>query len=146
MAETPRNLLKRDMPSTSTPANNPGIEGLVFELLNAVTKVHINHLRVTGPGSYAAHKAMGDFYDGVGDFADSLAEQWQGITEKLIDYPTTAQIPTMNTAADCLAYLRACYTMCDKIQAGCQYSEICNLIDEIKSLINSTKYKLIFLK
>jgi len=116
---------------------------LTFELLNGVTKIHIAHLKTT---SYSAHIAMGDFYDGVGDLADSLAEQWQGITEKLIEYPTTCQLPTCSTPEECVKYLRGLYDMCSKVQDGCEHSEILNTIDEVKSLINSTKYKLIFLK
>lgn len=34
----------------------------------------------------------------------------------------------------------------DKEQAVCQYLEINNILDEIKSLIDSTCYKLTFLK
>ena len=116
---------------------------LTFELLNGVTKIHIAHLKTT---SYAAHVAMGDFYDGVGDFADSLAEQWQGITETLMDFPTSAELPTCKTPEECVKYLRGLYAMCQKVQDSCEHSEILNTIDEVKSLINSTKYKLIFLK
>lgn len=119
------------------------ITALTFELMNGVTKMHIAHLKTN---SYAAHIAMGDFYGAVGDLADSLAEQWQGITEKLIDYPTTCQLPTCSTPEECVKYLRGLYDMCSKVQDSCEHSEILNTIDEVKSLINSTKYKLIFLK
>ena len=119
------------------------ITALTFELLNGVTKIHIAHLKTT---SYSAHIAMGEFYDGVGDFADSLAEQWQGVTEKLLDYPTSAELKAMSTPEECVKYLRGLYDMCSKVQDICEHSEIINTIDEIKSLINSTKYKLIFLK
>ena len=119
------------------------MSALVFELLNGVTKIHMAHLKTT---SYAAHIAMGEFYDGVGDFADSLAEQWQGITETLMDFPTSAELPTCKTPEECVKYLRGLYTMCQKVQDSCEHSEILNTTDEVKSLINSTKYKLIFLK
>jgi hypothetical protein len=119
------------------------ITALTFELLNGVTKIHMAHLKTT---SYSAHVALGDFYDGVGDFADSLAEQWQGITEKLLEFPTSSQLPTYSTPEECVKYLRGLYDMCDKVQDMCEHSEIINTIDEIKSLINRTKYKLIFLK
>jgi hypothetical protein len=119
------------------------ITALTFELLNGVTKVHIAHLKTT---SYSAHVAMGDFYDGVGDFADSLAEQWQGVSEKLLEFPTSAELTKCSTPEECVNYLRSLYDMCNKVQDMCEHSEIINTIDEIKSLINSTKYKLIFLK
>ena len=131
--------------STTSEDSNPIVK-LVFELLNGVTKVHINHLRVNGPGAYAAHTAMGGFYDEVGGLADDIAEQYQGITEKIITYPTTVELPTMSTAEDCLSYMRILYDMVDEAQASCSYSELNNTLDEVKSLINSTKYKLLFLK
>lgn len=119
------------------------ITALTFELLNGVTKIHIAHLKTN---SYSAHIAMGAFYDEVGDLADSIAEQWQGISEKLLEYPTSCELPTCNTPEECVKYLRSLYDMCDKVQDNCEHSEILNTIDEVKSLINSTKYKLIFLK
>ena len=149
MAETP-SIFKRTIPrpssSGSTKSDSNPIVKLVFELLNGVTKVHINHLRVNGPGAYAAHTAMGGFYDSVGGLADDIAEQYQGITEKIITYPTSVELPTMSTAEDCLSYMRTLYDMVDEAQASCSYSELNNTLDEVKSLINSTKYKLLFLK
>jgi hypothetical protein len=119
---------------------------LGFELLQGSTKVHLNHLLVSGPGSYAAHKAMADFYDGVADLADDFIEQYQGASEKLMEFPTACNFPVMKTAADCIGYLRSLYESVNIVQNECPYSEIVNVLDEIKSLINSTKYKLIFLK
>jgi DNA-binding ferritin-like protein len=118
----------------------------VFELMNGRTKTHIAHLAVSGPGAYATHMALNGFYDEVGAFIDSLAEQYQGVTEKLLVYPNSVEIPTMKTAAEGVEYLRTLYSMCEEVQEYCGYSEIINTIDEIKSLINSTKYKLIFLQ
>lgn len=119
---------------------------LGFELLQGSTKIHLNHLLVTGLGSYAAHKAMNEFYDEVKDLADNYLEQYQGATEKLLTFPTKADFPEMRTAADCVAYLRTLYETVDIVRRECVHSEIQNTLDEIKSLINSTKYKLIFLK
>jgi DNA-binding ferritin-like protein len=149
--EQPASIFRRTIPRptsgglTASEDSNPIVK-LVFELLNGVTKVHINHLRVNGPGAFAAHTAMGVFYDEVGDLADSIAEQYQGVTEKIISYPTTAELPTMSTAEDCLSYMRTLYDMVNEAQDYCTYSEIDNTLDEVKSLINSTKYKLLFLK
>ena len=149
--EQPASIFRRTIPRpssgglTQSSESNP-IIALVFELLNGVTKVHINHLRVNGPGAYAAHTAMGGFYDEVGGLADDIAEQYQGITEKIITYPTSVELPTMSTAEDCLSYMRTLYDMVNTAQDYCSYSEINNTLDEVKSLINSTKYKLLFLK
>lgn len=146
MAEYLKRPLKSGAESSSKGDHSKHIAALGFELLNGVTKVHLNHLLVTGPGSYAAHKAMGSFYDEVGDLADDLVEQYQGVTEKLLTFPTSANLPVMKTAEDCIKYLRGLYDLADMVHEACTHSEIQNTIDEIKSLINSTKYKLLFLK
>ena len=39
------------------PKKNP-MGSLAVELMDAAKKFHILHLTVTGPGSYAAHKAL----------------------------------------------------------------------------------------
>lgn len=123
-----------------------GCETLFFNLLNSVTVIHIAHLGITGPGSYAAHIALGDFYDGIGDLADSLTEHYQGITGKIMEFPDTCSIPRLKTAEACCGYLKALRADVDKEQATMPYSEINNVLDEVKSLIDSTCYKLTFLK
>jgi len=35
------------------------------EMMNAATSFHRLHLKVTGDGSFAAHKALGEFYEGL---------------------------------------------------------------------------------
>lgn len=143
----PPNIFKGPEMSQEKMMNKSEMMGaFIFELMNGRTKTHIAHLSVSGPGGYAAHMALNGFYDEVGDFIDSLAEQYQGVTEKLLVYPTSAELPRMTTAEEGVEYLRKLYSMCEEIQEYCGYSEIINTIDEIKSLINSTKYKLIFLK
>lgn len=146
MAEYIQRPLKSGVSTSSKGDASKHIATLGFELLNGVTKVHLNHLLVTGVGSYAAHNAMGGFYDEVGDLADDLVEQYQGLSEKLLTFPTSVNLPTMKTAEDCIKYLRGLYDLADMVHEACTYSEIQNTIDEIKTLINSTKYKLLFLK
>lgn len=127
------------------PTVNP-MAKLGFELLNGVTKVHLNHLKVSGTGSLAAHMAMGDFYDKIGDLADDIIEGYQGATETLLTFPENANLPLMKTAQDCLVYMRELYELVNRVQSTCKYSEINNQLDEVKALINKTKYKLIFLQ
>lgn len=145
------NILKRPLKTSSSdthaqpksPKSDMG--ALISDFLEAVTSVHKSHLKITGPGSYAAHTAMGGFYDEIGDLADSIAESYQGLTEKLLDIPATKQ-EVCTSAADCVNFLNSLYEKVDAAQKACAYSEIINDLDNVKSLINSTKYKLIFLK
>ena len=52
-------------------------------LLHGVTNAHILHLQSQ---SYAQHKALGNFYEELGDLVDAVVEQWQGLNGKLISY------------------------------------------------------------
>lgn len=115
------------------------------EMMNAATSFHRLHLKVTGDGSFAAHKALGEFYEGLHGHADTLVEGYQGVAEKLLKY-TDMPIRTLDTTADAVGYLRDLYNSINKLQGMMPYSEIVNNLDLVKDSINSTKYKLLFLK
>lgn len=121
------------------------VSACVSELMNAATSIHKLHLKVTGTGSYAAHKALNELYDALPGHADDLAEGFQGASEKLLSYKEVAP-RTLNTVADAIDYLKEMSEMVNGLQAKMPYSEIVNDLDTIKSTINSGKYKLLFLK
>ena len=116
---------------------------LAQDMLNAVTSLHKLHLKVTGLGSFAAHKGLD--YDAFGDHADDLVEQYQGAEEKIIELPNTAA-SELNSVEDGLEFLRKMKDKVSGLQNNMPHSEIVNLLDEIKSTINGIKYKLLFLK
>jgi hypothetical protein len=113
------------------------------DMLNAVTSLHKLHLKVTGLGSYAAHKAID--YDAFSEHADDLVEGFQGAAEKLLELPNTAA-SELNSVEDGLEFLRKMYDKICSLQSIMPYSEIVNDLDMVKSTINSIKYKLLFLK
>ena len=117
----------------------------VSEFMNAGTSLHKLHLKVTGMGSFAAHKALNEIYDAFPGHADDLAEGFQGAAEKLLEYEDVAP-RVLNTVQEGLAYLRELTQMINSLQAIMPYSEIVNDLDNAKSSINSAKYKLLFLK
>jgi len=154
MAEQPRNLLKRNPDVTKASAPEKGYVGgtveqmvaaCVSELMNAATTFHKLHLKVTGVGSFAAHKALNDLYDALPGHADDLAEGFQGAAEMLLKYNDDAP-KTLNTVEDGLRYLRMLVDMVDGLQAKLPYTELVNELDNVKSTLNSAKYKLLFLK
>jgi DNA-binding ferritin-like protein len=108
------------------------------------TSVHQLHLKITGPGSFAAHKALGEFYTGMPELVDSVAEQYQGAREKLLEFPS---IPPYKCGSvqEAIAHIKDLYTEVAELQKIMPFSEVTNQLDEIKSLIASTKYKLMFL-
>lgn len=119
---------------------------LAAELLNASSHLHKTHLSITGPGSHAAHEALNDFYDAIKGHADNLVEQFQGATEKILDIPLVREEYACKSVSDAVSYLRELKVKIENLQGIMPHSEIVNSLDEAKSTINSTKYKLLFLQ
>ena len=145
-------LLKRESSTSyasySAPASgsiDSATAACVTELMNAATSFHKLHLKVQGSGAYAAHKALNELYDALPDHADSLAEGYQGAAERILEY-TEASPRTLASPTEGLSYIRDLITMVTGLQAKMPYSEIVNDLDLVKSSLNSTKYKLLFLK
>jgi DNA-binding ferritin-like protein len=108
------------------------------------TSMHQLHLKITGPGSYSAHKALNKFYDGMPDLIDAVAEQYQGAREKLLEFPTVTPYKC-GSVQEALSHMKELYTKVNELQKIMPFSEVTNQLDEVKSLIASTKYKLMFL-
>lgn len=145
-------MLKRDGAPSASYASAPAggsidtmTAACVSELMNAATSIHKLHLKVTGTGSYAAHKALNDLYDALPGHADDLAEGYQGAAEKLLSYSEVSP-RKLDSVADGLDYIRDMVDMVSSLQAKMPYSELINELDNVKSTLNSAKYKLLFLK
>lgn len=117
---------------------------LIANLQGMVMSVHRLHLKVTGPGSLAAHLALGTFYEEMPDLIDTVAEQYQGAKEKLLDIPNPGTY-SCKTPMDAVSHLKEIYEEVNQLQKLMPFSEVTNQLDEVKSLIASTKYKLLFL-
>lgn len=115
------------------------------ELMNAATSFHKLHLKITGLGSYAGHKALNEIYDAMPGHADDLIEGFQGAAEKILDLPNTMP-RTLNSVEEALSYLRELSSQVSSLQEIMPYSNIVNDLDNIKSSIDGVKYKLLFLK
>ena len=136
--------LKR--PSAASTSVDTLTATMVAEFLNASSKLHKTHLKITGPGSFAAHLALNDFYDAIKGHADDLAEQYQGAEEKILDIPLINETSACQSVADALSYLRELKGLINNLQSVMPHSEIVNALDEAKSTINTAKYKLLFLQ
>jgi DNA-binding ferritin-like protein len=112
--------------------------------MNAATSIHKLHLKVTGTGSYAAHKALNELYDALPDHADAIAEGFQGASETLLKYENEAPV-VLNSVKAAIVYLRQLTEEVTELQSIMPYSEIVNNLDIVKDSINTAKYKLIFL-
>jgi hypothetical protein len=113
----------------------------VGTLLHSATITHFMHLQTS---SYAAHVALGVYYDEIVDLVDGLAEAIQGCYGEIIrDYPTMFA----NVTGEPLNYLEMLKDyVAQNRQNMPSESNIQNEIDTIVTLIDSTIYKLRFLK
>ena len=109
-------------------------------LLHSVTNAHILHLQSK---SYSEHMALGAFYSELGDLVDTVIESYQGKYGVIVRYPNMYQTPAV-TAMDELNRLSK-FVVDNRSIIG-NDSELQNEMDNIQTLINSTIYKLKFLK
>lgn len=116
----------------------------IGNLLHSATITHFMHLSAQGEGSYAKHQALGAYYDEIVDLTDSLAEVLQGKAGQVIsDYPTMFA----NVTGEPLEYLKALRIYVeDNRKILPADSNIQNEVDTITSLLDSTIYKLTFLR
>jgi hypothetical protein len=92
--------------------------------------------------SYSEHQALGSFYDEVVELTDGLIESYQG-KNGLVQYPATYTKPASTGLLE-LTNLSAYVTINRNVIGN--DSELQNEVDSIMNLINSTIYKLTFLK
>ena len=117
------------------------VMGFVMCLLHSVTNAHILHFSTT---SFSEHEALGIFYSEIGDRVDEFVEAFQGKYGLLTAYRADYELPS--SPLEYLTYLKdevATLRVADKFPKD---SELQNIVDEISQLINSTIYKLRFLK
>ena len=117
---------------------------LISNMFASTTVAHMLHLGITGDGSYARHKALNEYYDATPDIIDSLVEEFQGHHLKLLDIPIITP-PSIKNIKEFVDHLNSLYIIVDQAQQATMCTSLKNTLDEAKSLINSTKYKLNFL-
>jgi hypothetical protein len=112
---------------------------LIMRCFHARTLSHVQHLQTK---SFAAHKALNEFYDGIIPLVDSFAEAYQGEYGLIEDYPTEFEY-----VEDPLEMIDALVSWIDvNRDEVSDDTYLQNIIDEIVELIRSTQYKLKFLK
>jgi hypothetical protein len=107
-------------------------------LFNARTNAHIAHLQTR---SFAAHKALNEFYDGVLDIADSFAEASQGTQGILTGYDLGKL-----WSGDPIPNIRAQYQELVNLKSQFKEGHLMQLMDDATELYSTTLYKLTILK
>lgn len=123
--------------------SKPGLGNLFTKLFESRSVAHHAHLMAQGPGSYAQHIALQSYYEGVIPLADGLFEMYAG-QYGLVKFNPIGS----NPSGDILGYMEDLGKML--IEAHDLFdkkdSHLHNTLDEIISLVQSTVYKLKFLK
>lgn len=121
---------------------NPMNSPLKFmnRLFEARNVAHTEHLKVKGSGAYAAHVALGSFYDSLLDFADGFVESYQG--------KYGIQDISMKSAMydNVISYLEDFARYTESSRDIFKDEWLKNQVDEITSLTYTTLYKLKNLK
>ena len=116
---------------------------LAAHLFLARDLAHRAHLRTAGPGSFAAHDALGDFYEGVIGLADEFVEQYQGEYETLLDIPLLDN-EYEGEIRDVLNQIKAWIQ--DNRREVTDDTSLQNTLDEVVKLFQHTNFKLLFLE
>lgn len=119
-----------------------GFKDMVSILLHSQTQVHIFHLQTK---SYAEHKALQKYYEGIDALVDGIIESYQGKYDVITQY-NSVKNEDYKSNEQVIKYFKALDTMIDKNRKEVKESFIQNQIDTVQELINSTVYKLRFLK
>lgn len=114
---------------------------MVCQLLHSQTQVHIFHL---GTKSYAEHKALQGYYEGIDALTDGLIESYQGKYGLLTNYKSYKNQSYKNKN-QVLKYFTSLLNTIEEKRESVEDSYIQNQIDGVQELIYSTMYKLKFL-
>lgn len=120
------------------------MEQLASIFFHSRTQAHIFHLGVKGPGAYSLHIALNEYYNGILPLLDNLLESYQG-KYGLITFKPVNGIDTDVSKENIIAYFdKLCkFLETEKQNEKLKDSWIQNQIDEIATLLYSTKYKLV---
>mgnify|MGYP006300248777 CR=1 FL=1 len=118
------------------------IEEFVARMFAIRDASHVAHWAAKGPGSYAQHVALGEFYDSLIDLVDNYVETYQGYYGLIGDVK-----PVPYSRKDILKQLQAeAKWLSENCEDICKENEALeNLLQEIEAHFAKTYYKLRFL-
>lgn len=117
------------------------ISQMAMLLLNGVTAAHVHHWNTIGSEAYAQHKAIGEFYEKLDGFADSLIEGC--LLDKSKKISAQGALFLGETPLALVQYVYAQVAVLRKNPNFPQESEIQNAVDEIQMLCRHTMNKLV---
>lgn len=123
---------------------NTDFNEMISKLLHSQTQVHVFHLGAKGNGSYAAHKALQGYYEGIDGLVDGVIESYQGKYGLITNYDTY-KMEKFDSVKRCISYFNTLNDMITDKRKSVDDSFIQNQIDTVQELLFSTVYKLKFL-
>ena len=114
------------------------IAELVSYLFHSQTQTHIFHLQTT---SFAEHKALQNYYEGIDELTDDLIESYQGKYGIVTGYKGI-KIMDYNGNNQTISYLEQLNEFVSQAFDSIEDTYIQNQLDSITQLIRSTIYKL----
>ena len=119
------------------------MERIASMFFHSRTQAHIFHTRVTGEGSLAAHIALQAYYEGIVPLLDGVIETYQG-QYGLIEYKEVTGVDNDASKENMVRYFDnlSKFLAKERKEPKLQSSWIQNDLDQIATLLYSTKYKL----
>ena len=118
---------------------NENVALFAATMLHSATNTHFFHWSTN---SYSQHKALRSYYNGIVPLVDDYVEAYMGCYDKITDFPSTYHQPK-----DPIKYLQSLQKFIKEARQDLpQDEQLCNLVDAIADLVDSTTYKLRFLK
>jgi competence CoiA-like predicted nuclease len=118
---------------------NDNVALFAATLLHSATNTHFFHWSTN---SYAQHKALRSYYDEIVDLTDAYVEAYMGAYEQLKTFPSVYHQPK-----EPVKYMQSLQKFIKEARKDLPEDEqLCNLVDAIADLVDSTVYKLRFLK
>ena len=122
--------------------NTNKVNTFISQLFTAYVQTHTFHLQVKGKGSFAIHMALNELYEAIPGFIDEIVESYQGKYGIITDYKIS-NISNFTDKLQIITYLKNLHLFIDNNREKLfQDSDILNVIDEIKTTIKQTLYKL----
>ena len=129
-------LLYGENESTEVEGGAGSAVAFISRLLDAVTAIHKVHLMTNGPGSFAAHEALGDVYSDLEDGLDDLAESFMGCQETGLSFQG---VDASNYSSEVRKVYE--YIEMNRDMIGSE-SHLQNLVDEILDKLAKSLFKL----
>ena len=115
---------------------------MVCNILHSRNQAHVFHLQTK---SYAEHIALNGYYDAVVALFDGIVESYQG-KYGIIKNFKTFKVEQYRNNKKTISYFERLLDIIEENRDSVDDSYIQNQIDTVQELINSTIYKLKFLK